>query len=58
MQNAFRVYNLSVENENFFSMFPKGDYKLDFFFGDEIDDFIFGAKIFTLLTSSVKLDES
>lgn len=39
-------------------MFPKGEYKFDFFFGDEKDDFIYGAKIYTTLASSVKLDES
>ncbi|CAO1363877.1 unnamed protein product [Diamesa hyperborea] len=54
----FGVYNLSVENESFFSMFPKGDYKVDFVFGDEEDDQVYGAKIESSLTSSVKIHDA
>ena len=39
-------------------MFPKGEYKFDFIIADEVDDFIYGAKIVTSLTSSVKLNDT
>ena len=56
LQDKFGVYNLSVTNEKYFSLFPKGDYKVNFFLEDENDDWMYGANIFTSLTSSVKLD--
>lgn len=46
-----------MENEKYFSMFPKGIYKFDFIIEDGIDDFIFGGNVVSSRTSSVKLDE-
>ena len=49
---------MSVENENYFSMFPKGEYKFDFFFDDPTDEFIYGAIVVTSFKSSVKIGET
>ena len=58
LQVSFGVYNLTVENEKYFSMFPKGGYKFEFFLSDDNDDYIYGATILTSLTSSVKFIET
>ena len=49
---------MAVENENYFSMFSKGEFKFDFLFDDPADEFIYGAIVFTSLRSSVKIDET
>ncbi|CAO1363857.1 unnamed protein product [Diamesa hyperborea] len=51
----FEVYNLSLENHNYFSIFPKGDYKTVFWFGDQEDEISFKVTIISTLTTPVEL---
>lgn len=51
----FEAYNLSVEDQKYFSIFPTGEYISMFWFGDEEDEFIFKVTFISTLTTSVEI---